>query len=95
MRKLAIAICGATAAVALCGCAEGDYFGPGPRYASAAGPMDVWYDGFYGPFGGGYWDGDSFFYHHPDGRFLRDEGQHFRHEGFASARGFHSTPRPR
>jgi len=92
MNKLAIAICGATAAIALCGCAGG-YYDHGARYASAAGPYDVWYDGFYGPYGAGYWDGEAFFFRDRAGRFTRDDGNHFRREQFASARGFRSMPR--
>jgi len=93
MNKLAIAICGATAAIALGGCA-GDYYDHGPGYASAAGPYDVWYDGFYGPFNTGFWDGDVFVFRDRAGHFTRDGGNHFRREQFASARGFRSMPAP-
>ena len=94
MNKLAIAICGATAANALGGCA-GDYYDHGPGYASAAGPYDVWYDGFYGPYSAGYWgDGGVFFFRDRAGHFTRDDGNHFRRGRFASARGFRSMPAP-
>jgi hypothetical protein len=93
MSKLAVAICGAAAAIALGGCA-GDSYDHAPGYASAAGPYDVWYDGFYGPFGAGYWDGDAFFFRDRVGHFTRDDGSHFRHQRFASARKFRSSPMP-
>lgn len=90
MKRLAMAIFSAAAALTLGACAD-NYGGGG--YASA-GPMDVWYDGFYGPYDAGYWDGEAFFFRGRDGHFTRDEGRHFRHERFASAQGFRSTPRP-
>jgi hypothetical protein len=86
VKRLAIAIFGATAALTLGACA-GNY---GGGYASS----DVWYDNFYGPYDAGYWDGDVFVFRDHDGHFTRDAGRHFRHERFASARGFHSMPAP-
>ena len=72
MNRLAIAICSATAAVALCGCADYGYYGygygygpgpgPGPGYVWVDGPIDVWYDDYYGPYPGGYRDDDAFYY---------------------------------
>jgi len=92
MKPLKTAICGVAAAAlsaTLLSACAGDY---GGGYA-AAGPMDVYYDGFYGDYPGGYWDGDTFLFR--DGAsFRRDDGRHFRHDRFASARGFHSMRAP-
>jgi len=94
MRRLTSLICGIGAAtlgaMTLGACA--DNYGGG-EYASA-GPMDVYYDGFYGPYPGGYWDGDVFLFRDHDGHFRRDEARHFRHDQFASARGFHAMRAP-
>jgi len=88
VKRLTIAILSATAALTLGACA--DNYGGGGGYASS----DVWYDNFYGPYSAGYWDGDVFVFRDRDGHFTRDDGRHFRHERFASARGFHSMPAP-
>ena len=88
MKRLAIAIISAAAALTVGACA--DNYGGG--YAS--GPMDVYYDGFYGPYTAGYWDGPAFFFRSRDGHFTRDDGRHFRHERFARARGFRSMQKP-
>jgi len=87
MKRLAIAIFSAAAALTVGACA--DNYGGGGGYAS-----DVYYDGFYGPYTAGYWDGPTFFFRGRDGHFRRDDGGHFRRERFASARGFRSMPMP-
>lgn len=88
MKRLAIVIFSSAAALTLGACG-GNYTGGG-GYASS----DVYYDGFYGPYSAGYWDGPSFFFRGRDGHFTRDDGNHFRRERFASARGFRSMPMP-
>ena len=84
------------AALALGGCAEGyggyGYYGGGPAY----------YDDFYGPYAGGYWGHDSFYYYRsrPGGPYVRDETHHFRRDqaqGFHGVQGhggFHRAPPP-
>lgn len=65
----------------------------GAYYGAAVGPADVYYDSFYGPYTDGYWGPDAFFYYRgPDGRFIRDEGRHFRRERFEGAHRFHARP---
>ena len=93
MKKLMILTCAAAAALLVSGCAD-DY---GYRYGYGYGgyaviePYDVWYDGFYGPYVGGYWDRDIFIYRSPSGGFVRDDAGHFRHERFARAHRFRSA----
>src|ERR1700722_688949 len=74
-------ILGASALLALAGC------------ASAGGPVyyDGYYDGFYGPLYDGYWGDDNFFYYSGGvGRpFVRDEGNHFRHDAAPGINSFH------
>jgi hypothetical protein len=68
------------------GCADYD-----DRYAEGApGPeYDVYYDGYFGPYPGGYWGDDGYFYYSDDhGGYLRDDAHHFRHERFGNARPF-------
>lgn len=72
------------AVVALSGCAEGyggySYYGGGPAY----------YDDFYGPYAGGYWGHDNFYYYRNGhgGPYVRDDARHFRHD---QAQGFHGV----
>ena len=93
----AILLIGATAAgLLLAGCADEGYYGPGYGYGyDYYGPADVWYDGYYGPYNGGYWDGDDFYFQDRDGGFRHDDGGHFSHSQFSGAQRFHSSPRPR
>jgi hypothetical protein len=66
---------------------NGEYADNG--YAVVAPDYDVYYDGFYGPYPGGYWGDDGYFYYSDDhGGYLRDDGHHFRHERFEGARRF-------
>ncbi len=94
-KTAAIAACGL--ALALAGCASGGgypAYGPGPG-GPVAGEYDTYYDGFYGPIDDGYWGPDAgFYYHGSDGRFVRDSGNHFRHENFAGSHGMRSHPMP-
>lgn len=95
MKKLFLCTIGLSA-LAFVGCAD-DYAGEG-YYGSSGGVSmgvgPVWYDGFYGPYPTGYWDGDVFLYSDRHGRFLRDEGNHFRHERFEHARRYRSMRHP-
>ncbi len=87
MRKL-ILLGALGGAMALSACASGGYYGAGYGY-NYAGPSDVWYDGYYGPYADGYWgDGGAFFFHGMDGRYYRDNGEHFRTGSFAGAEHF-------
>ena len=81
----------ATAIILLTGCASGG--GAGGAYVAGNGGYDVWYDGFYGPYPGGYWDGDGFLYYSDRDRgYHRDDGNHFRHDQFDGGNGFRSRP---
>ena len=72
-------------------CADDAYYGA--SYGAPVGPAEVYYDNFYGPYTDGYWGPDQFFYYRGgDGRFLRDENQHFRRERFGGARMYHARP---
>lgn len=74
-------------------CAD-TYYGPhnGGYYYDE--PYDFWYDGFYGPYTTGYWgDGGVFLYSDGHGGWIRDSGNHFRHERFEGATGFHMRRR--
>ncbi len=77
------------AVTALAGCAADEGYGAGfygPPYGGG-----VYYDGYYGPYPGGYWGDDGFFYYDDgDGRFDRDEGHHFRHQAFEHSERFHA-----
>ena len=67
-------------ALILPACADEGYYGAG------YGGTDVYYDGFYGPYTDGYWGPDAnFYYRGGDGRFIRDDSRHFRHEQFERA----------
>ncbi len=65
-------------------------------YGASAGPADVYYDGFYGPYTEGYWGPDAaFYYRGGDGRFIRDESNHYRRGMFGGAHHYHSHGAPR
>jgi hypothetical protein len=85
VKRTALVI-GALGALALLSGCAGDY---GYYQASYGGP-DVWYDGAYGPYADGYWSGGIYYYRGVDGRFLRDDGGHFRHQRFGGSSGYHS-----
>jgi len=87
MHRLVLAAAAALTLAAATGC-EARYHGP-PGYA------DVYYDGYYGPFAGGYWGDDGFFYYsNGHGGFDRDEGRHFHHRAFEHGQHFHADARP-
>jgi len=68
-------------------CADTGYYGAG------YGRADVYYDNYYGPYTDGYWGPDAYFYYRSgDGRFLRDEGRHFRREMWGGAHRFSARP---
>ena len=81
MKPVLIAAC---AALALSGCATG-YGG------YDAGGFNAYYDDAYGPFSGGYWGRDNFFWYSPgSGRpFIRDDGRHFQRAPRAGLHGVH------
>lgn len=89
MRKLLIAAC-LGGMMILPACAERGYYG-----AAVAEANDVYYDGYYGPYTDGYWGPDlSFYYRGGDGRFIRDDNNHFRHTMFGGAHRFQSHLAP-
>ncbi len=84
MKPVLIAAC---AALALSACAT-----DGVGYGFGGGRYDAYYDGFYGPYSDGYWDGDgAYWYSTGRGRpFARDDGHHFQRgpsHGFHGVRG--------
>jgi hypothetical protein len=86
VNKAALAIGALGALTILAGCGGGYGY-----HAAGYGEPDVYYDGFYGAYTDGYWGPDAgFYYRGGDGRFIRDEGNHFRHGNFEHARGFHA-----
>jgi hypothetical protein len=76
-------VLGASALLALAGCASAD----GPVY------YDGYYDGYYGPLYDGYWGDDNLFYY-SGGRgqpFVPDKGNHFLHSAAPGLNSFHSA----
>ena len=99
MRKLLL-IAAAGSALLAAGCATSGgyggvgYVGGGYGY-DYAGPSDVWYDGYYGPYTDGYWgDGGVYFYRGGDGSFRRDDAGHFRNRQFTGGQHFNAGHRP-
>ena len=87
MKRTTLVLGALGALTVLSGCGGGY----GYRGAGFGGPDDVWYDGAYGAYTDGYWGSDAaFYYRGGDGRFIRDEGGHFRHQRFGQARGYHA-----
>jgi hypothetical protein len=90
--RLAVSI-GAVALAGALGACEGAYYGPAGVYADV--DYNGFYDGYYGPFNGGYWSDGGFYYWDAGRRNYRfDHGGHFRREaapGFTSFHG-HSPP---
>jgi len=80
MKRTAIALAAALGAVGLLpGCA--DRYADGPPAAYADLDYDAWYDGYCGPFQGGFWAGDgAFWYDDERHHFHRDAGTHFRRQ---------------
>jgi len=55
-----------------------------------------YYDGHYGPFVGGYWANDGFFYYYDrHRRYHRDGDRHFRRHAFDGGKAFHGDRRGR
>jgi hypothetical protein len=73
------------------GACAGDvgYYGPEPAYADV--DYDGFYDGFYGPFNGGYWGPNGFYHWNPGHQHYHfDNGAHFRRQaapGFSAIHG--------
>jgi len=79
-----IALIGAAAAgLLLSGCADTGHYGYGGRgYGYSNSGNYVWYDGYYGSYNDGYWNGDAFFYSDGRGGYARDSNGHFRRSHF-------------
>lgn len=85
-------VVGAIGALAMLSACGGGY---GYHGAAYAGGPDVWYDGYYGDYGDGYWGPDAaFYYRGHDGNYQRDAGNHFRRSQFNGAHGFHAGHAP-
>lgn len=96
MMKTILLGAAAAAALMLAGCADEGYYGHshGVGYGySYYGPSDVWYDGYYGAYADGYWDGGAFFYRGNDGQYVRDGNGHFRQSRFEHAQKYKASPR--
>lgn len=90
MRKL-LFLATAAGMLSAAGCASTGYYGGAGYGYDYAGPADVWYDGYYGPYSEGYWgDGGAFFFRAQDGHVYRDRAGHFRDRSFAGAEIYHS-----
>ena len=87
MKAIQILACGAAATTLLAGCASGGY---GERVTAVG--YDGFYDDFYGPFNGGYWDNDGFFYYRDGRGFHRDAARHFRRDAAPGFHEFHGRP---
>jgi hypothetical protein len=87
MKKTSALLCTAAAAMMLAGCATPN------GYHTRASLMIGYYDGFYGPYPGGYWSGGYFYYLGHDRKYHRDDGRHFRHDNFSGARRFSAPDR--
>lgn len=93
--RLAALAGGLALGMALSACAYDDgYYGPSAAYANV--DYVAWYDGFYGPFYGGYWGPRGRFYywdqaHH---RYHRDVGHHFAHGNMPGFNAVHGRAPP-
>lgn len=92
MKRL-LFLAAAAGMLAAAGCAsDGGYVGAGYGY-NYAGPADVWYDGYYGPYTDGYWNsGGVFYFRGQDGHYYRDRANHFRNGSFTGAQIYHTRP---
>lgn len=95
MKRTLIALSLGAALIGVSACASG-YYGPGPGpqggvfYEHNPVAYDGYYDDFYGPFYDGYWGDGGFYYSTGEGRpYVRDEGNHFRHESMDGMHSFH------
>ena len=98
--KPSLLIAAALGTLALSACASDDeyYYGYGPPMGYADLDYSGWYDGYYGPFVGGYWAPGGVFYYYDrhSGRYHRDHGHHFSRErapGYNPIHG-HAPPAP-
>ena len=90
MRKILLAAGAIGALLTVSACADTGY----GYYGASAGPPDVYYDGYYGPYTDGYWGPDAaFYYRGSDGRFLRGDNEHFRHRTFEHSQGYRAHAR--
>jgi hypothetical protein len=88
MKSLIPLFSAVAAAAVLAGCATDM---GGRRHADA---YDSYYDGGYGAYaGGGYWEGETFYYRGHDG-FVRDDAHHFHRDHSHGGHGFRSDPHP-
>ncbi len=56
--------------------------------------FDVYYDGYYGPYAGGYWADDGYFrFSDGHGGYRRDNERHFHRERFDRGSPYHSDRR--
>jgi hypothetical protein len=85
MRKTILAACALSAVIGLSACGGGYGY-----YGAEAGPPDVYYDGFYGPYNDGYWADDGFYYRDRGGHFQHGDSAHFQRGMFTGARGYHA-----
>jgi len=68
--------------------------GPYHHYGPA-GQYDVYYDGYYGNFAGGYWGPDGYFYYSDGhGSYRRDDDHHFRRDRFENGSPYHADQPP-
>ena len=90
MNKLALAAAAITLTLlsACAGDASTGFFG------ISLGSDRVWYDGFYGPYPGGYWRRDMFNYPDGHGIYRQDDGGHFRRQRFDQSQEFKPTKPP-
>jgi hypothetical protein len=65
--------------------------GPYHHRNGATADFDVYYDGYYGNYGGGYWGSDGYFYYSDgSGHYRRDDERHFHRERFDRGTPYHS-----
>ena len=87
MKKTLTFLSAVAAVTMLAGCASDGYYGTRASYSVG------YYDGYYGPYPGGYWRGDYFYYLGPDRHYHRDVHHHFRHRDFSGGHRFRAEIR--
>ena len=89
MTKIKALICAAAGLLLLGACTTSDGY-----YGRPHSSVTLYYDGYYGPYGGGYWARDGYFYylnrHH---RYVRDTHRHFRRHDFDGSHRVHGQDR--